>query len=138
MDQRPTRDRQPGISAAAEPVVVYDGECGFCRYGIFRLAARWHLPGRLLAWQDADLGALGLSEDDVRARMWYLAPGMAPAGGAAAVAAWLAGGGRVARGIGGLLRAPGVRAVAEAGYRVIARNRHRIPGPWEHTCAPTP
>ncbi|MCC5477351.1 DUF393 domain-containing protein [Streptomyces barringtoniae] len=29
---------------------------------------------------------------------------------------------------------PGVRHLAQAVYGLVARNRHRIPGPWEHTC----
>jgi hypothetical protein len=33
-----------------------------------------------------------------------------------------------------VLKAPGIRTAAEACYKVIARNRHRIPGPWEHAC----
>lgn len=122
--------------ARDEPVLVYDGDCGFCHYGVTHIAARWRLPGRLLPWQSADLGSLGLDEADVRARIWYLAPASAPVGGAAAVAAWLAGGGWRTRVIAGLLRAPGMRSLAEVAYQVVARNRHRIPGPWERTCSP--
>ena len=114
---------------------MYDGTCGFCRYVVSRLSERWRLPGRRVAWQSADIGALGLTEEQVRARMWYLAPGMAPVGGGVAFAAWLATGGPGARRVASLLRAPGVRAVTEFVYRLVARNRHRIPGPWEHSCA---
>lgn len=50
-------------------------------------------------------------------------------------AAWLALGDRRARRIASVLRAPGIRIAAEVVYRLIARHRHRIPGPWERTCA---
>jgi hypothetical protein len=73
---------------------VYDGECGFCRAGVSWLAGHWRLPGQRVAWQDASLEELGLTEGQVRDRMWYVAPGLPPQGGAAAFAAWLASGGR--------------------------------------------
>ncbi len=122
------------MTVLSEPVVVFDGECGLCRYGTAHIAARFHLPARRLAWQDADLDALGLSEAQVRDRMWFLSPGIPPAGGAAAFAGWLAGGDGTARALATLLRAKGIRNLAEIVYRVIARNRYRIPGPWERTC----
>jgi predicted DCC family thiol-disulfide oxidoreductase YuxK len=118
----------------APALIVFDGTCGFCRHVVHHLAARWHLAGRPVPWQATDLDALGLSEPQARARMWYAAPGVAPAGGAAAFAAWLATGDRPARLIAAVLRTPGVRIAAEGLYRVVARGRHRIPGPWEHTC----
>ncbi len=126
--------RQAIPSMPEQALIVFDGTCGFCRHTVHRLAARWHLSGRPVPWQTADLDALGLSQQQARARMWYAEPGAAPAGGAAAFAAWLATGDRTARLIAAILRASGVRIAAEALYRVVARGRHRIPGPWEHTC----
>lgn len=116
------------------PVVVFDGTCGFCRYTVALLARRLRLPGQRLPWQTADLAGLGLSTEQVRARMWYLAPGRAPVGGAAAFAEWLGTGGTVTRVAGRVLGAPGVRVAADLVYQIVARYRHRIPGPWEHTC----
>jgi predicted DCC family thiol-disulfide oxidoreductase YuxK len=118
-----------------QALILFDGTCGFCRYTVSRLAARWHLSGRRVPWQAADLQALGLSEEQVRARIWYVEPGAAPAGGAAAFAAWLATGDRTARLLAALLRTPGVRTAAGIVYWAVARARHRIPGPWERTCS---
>jgi predicted DCC family thiol-disulfide oxidoreductase YuxK len=116
------------------PVVLFDGTCGFCQYWVNCLAERLDLPGELRAWQSVDLAEFQLTEAQVREKLWYLpAPGDR-SGGSAAFAAWFAGGNRVARVSALVLRAPLVRSVAEACYREIARNRHRIPGPWGHSC----
>ncbi|KUN06286.1 hypothetical protein AQI95_15480 [Streptomyces yokosukanensis] len=120
----------------SEPVIVFDGTCGFCRTTVMHLARsrRLRLSGRLRAYQAVDLAIYGLTEQDARERMWLMHDGHLQ-GGAQAFAAWFATGSPVARRIGRALTLPGVRQVAEATYRLIARNRHRIPGPWEHTCA---
>lgn len=118
-----------------EPVVVFDGTCGFCRATVTRLARtpRLRLASRLLPYQNADLASYGLTHQEARERMWLVQDGQLH-GGAQAFAAWFATGGPTARAVGRTLTLPGVRHTTEAAYRLIARNRHRIPGPWERTC----
>ena len=79
------------------------------------------------------LARYGLTRQDAHERMWLVRDGRRH-GGAQAFAAWFATGRPAARLIGRTLTLPGVRHASEAAYRLIARNRHRIPGPWEHTC----
>ncbi|MEY9913446.1 putative DCC family thiol-disulfide oxidoreductase YuxK [Catenulispora sp. MAP12-49] len=116
-----------------QPVVIYDGECGFCRAVIRHLAAKFAMEGTLLPWQSVDLAVYDLSEEGVRARMWFVADGHRY-GGARAFAAWAGTGNRRARVCSRVLRTPGVVNLAEVVYRVVAKNRHRIPGPWERSC----
>ncbi|MFF7976742.1 DCC1-like thiol-disulfide oxidoreductase family protein [Streptomyces sp. NPDC007905] len=120
----------------SEPVVVFDGACGFCRAAVTRLSRshRLRLAGRLLPYQGVDLALYGLTEPDAQERMWLVHSGHVQ-GGAQAFAAWFTTGSHAARLIGRMLTWPGVRHAAEGVYRLIARNRHRIPGPWEGTCA---
>ncbi|MFJ4206475.1 DCC1-like thiol-disulfide oxidoreductase family protein [Streptomyces sviceus] len=120
----------------SEPVVVFDGSCGFCRATVMPLARarRLRLTGRLLPYQATDLGPYGLTEQDALERMWLVQDGHLH-GAAQAFAAWFATGNMAARLIGRTLSLPGVRHAAKAASQLIARNRHRNPGPWEHTCA---
>jgi predicted DCC family thiol-disulfide oxidoreductase YuxK len=55
----------------SEPLVVFDGACGFCRATVTRLARTrsLRLAGRLLPYQAADLALYGLTEQDARERM---------------------------------------------------------------------
>ncbi|MBS45975.1 MAG: thiol-disulfide oxidoreductase [Nocardioides sp.] len=113
--------------ATSPGTVVYDGDCGFCS-----VCADWldrHGTAGVVSWQRSDLAALGLTEDDVRARAYWLdADGRVAEQGAGAVLAslatcgapwsWLA---RI-----GSLRV--LRPLADLVYALVARNRHRLPG----------
>ncbi|WP_405003151.1 DUF393 domain-containing protein [Kitasatospora purpeofusca] len=121
------------MSDAMSPVILYDGSCGFCRAAIRFLLPRLALAGVAQPWQGVDLTTYGLTEDQARARMWFV-QGDQCHGGAAAFTAWARTGNAGARAAGRLLSLPGITRVAAGVYWLVARNRHRIPGPWEHTC----
>ena len=109
------------------PTLVYDGDCGFCTRSV-RLVERLPVSARLVPWQEADLVALRTTEERARHEVLWVAASGRVFGGAAAVAELL----RQCRfpwwPLGMLLSAPVLRGLAELGYRVIARNRHRLPG----------
>ncbi|MEW6225081.1 MAG: DCC1-like thiol-disulfide oxidoreductase family protein [Chloroflexota bacterium] len=119
-------------------LVLFDGDCGICTHGahvLRRLDRRGRLDLRPLdAWarRDADrgeaddlasAGAPGI--DALRAALHVRAADGCWAHGGAAVTAiaceipvlWV---------LGRFGRLPGIRLGLEAGYRVVARNRHRI------------
>ncbi|HLI52718.1 MAG TPA: DUF393 domain-containing protein [Acidimicrobiales bacterium] len=110
-----------------KPVLVYDGDCGFCTSSV-RWLRRWvHGAYGVAAWQDADLAQLGLDEERCRKAVQWVDPGGRRAQGAAAFAAAL-GTDRRWRAFARLLEVPPVSRLAEAVYEVVARNRHRLPG----------
>ncbi|MFL5998424.1 MAG: thiol-disulfide oxidoreductase DCC family protein [Streptomyces sp.] len=119
----------------SEPLVVFDGTCGFCRVTVTHLARapRPRLHGQLLPYRSADLALYGPTFQEARERTWLVRDGQLH-GGARAFAEWFATGGPMARMMGRTPTLPGVQHVAEAAYRLTARNRHRIHGPWERTC----
>ncbi|MFI9647468.1 thiol-disulfide oxidoreductase DCC family protein [Streptomyces sp. NPDC052040] len=123
----------PRATSAPASVVLFDGECGFCRAATGYLVRRLHLQGELRPWQSADLASYRLTRSQAEQRLWFITAERRT-GGAAAFADWFSTGDRTARTAGRLIALPGVRHLAQAVYGLVARNRHRIPGPWEHTC----
>ncbi|KUL55556.1 thiol-disulfide oxidoreductase [Streptomyces sp. NRRL F-4489] len=94
-----------------------------------RAAERYVRPRcRITAWQSADLAALGTTRRRAEHEVLWITPPGAVHGGAGAVAKLLLsarGGWPVA---GAVLTLPPVRPLARALYRLVAANRHRLPG----------
>ncbi|MFM7146075.1 MAG: thiol-disulfide oxidoreductase DCC family protein [Actinomycetales bacterium] len=112
----------------ATGLVVFDGDCAFCTRSV-DWARRWIRPQvGFIPWQRADLGALGLTVEDCSAALQFVnSAGVVHAGGRAVCAMLEAG--RVPWPlVGRLASLPGVRAVVDAVYRLVARHRHRLPG----------
>ena len=109
------------------PLLVYDGDCAFCQRAV-DLALRMKVACRAVAWQDADLAALGLTEAQVTEKVWWVEPGGSKVSGHRAVAAALRHGSPALRPVGRLLDADALAPLASAGYDLVARNRHRLPG----------
>ncbi|WP_457082661.1 thiol-disulfide oxidoreductase DCC family protein [Modestobacter sp. SYSU DS0657] len=122
----------------ARPVLLFDGDCGFCQR-----VAGWAprvLPAdaEVLAWQPADLPALGTTaERAAREVLWVRRSGRVD-GGAQAVAHALLVSRRPLPLLGLLLVLPPVRWVAAGVYRLVAANRMRLPGGTVACALPTP
>ena len=116
-----------GDTGRVTAMLVYDGDCGFCTRCAGWLAAR-AVDLEVVPWQSLDLAAVGLTETQVRTAAWWVDGDLVePAEGA--IARSLVACGRGYAVVGRLLLLPGVRRVAAAGYRLVARNRGRLPGP---------
>jgi len=111
------------------PVFLFDGDCSFCSS-----SARWierHVPtpAAVAAWQQTALQPLGVSVDEVDAAVVMVGVDLCHRSGPDAIADLLrsstAGGWRAA---GRLLATRPVNAMAWPVYRLVARNRHRLPG----------
>jgi predicted DCC family thiol-disulfide oxidoreductase YuxK len=118
-------------SGAHRPVFLYDGDCAFCT-SCARFIER-HIPtsAEVTPWQFADLDALRVSQDDAEASVQWIdrrADRPASVAGPAAIARLLVDAGSYWRPLGLLLDWRPVRWVAGPAYRLIARNRHRLPG----------
>ena len=82
----------------------------------------------MVAWQFADLDALGVTQAEAEEAVQWVAPGRPVAAGPAAIARLLVDAGSFWRPLGRLLDLPPVRWAAWPVYRLVARNRHRLPG----------
>jgi len=109
-------------------MLIYDGECGFCKR-----SARWieqRLPAGtpVVPWQSLDLDAVGLTRAQVESAAWWLDRRGGPHGGHLAIGRALV----AARGgwpvVGALILVPPFRWLAAPAYRWVANNRHRMPG----------
>lgn len=111
------------------PLLIYDGDCGLCS-----LCADWarrRLPSghNVIAWQQLhDLDSIELTTNDVTtAAYWIDADGQQHGGERAIARAFVEIGGLWAV-AGRAILLPPVTVLAAAVYRLIARNRHRLPG----------
>jgi predicted DCC family thiol-disulfide oxidoreductase YuxK len=115
------------------PTFVYDGDCAFCSACVRFIERRIHTPARVEAWQRLDLASLGLTADRCADAVQWVGVDGEVAAGPAAIARLLrqAGGpsGRLVwRPAGAILAARPVLSLAWPAYRLVARNRHRLPG----------
>lgn len=119
----PARD----VTAPNAGVVVFDGDCGFCTWSADRL--RGWSSGRLLTvpWQWADLQLLGLTPEQCAASVQYVTGGHHFRAGAAVAQALLACQ-QPWRSTGQVMALPRLAPLTERVYRLIAANRHRLPG----------
>lgn len=112
----------------AQPTMIFDGDCAFCTACANWLAARTRCA--VQPWQFTDLVAHELTIDQARQSVWLLnSRGIVVAGAGRAIALALRTSPRARwRFVGVILGAPLIRIGTELGYRIIARNRYRLPG----------
>lgn len=115
------------MAARAQPVLVYDGDCGFCTSSV-RLLERIGARAETVPWQRADLPGLGLTEEVAAASVQWVETDGAIHSGHEAVAAALVSAGGIWAPAGRLLLRPGISPLAAGAYRLVAANRRRLPG----------
>ncbi|WP_027342167.1 thiol-disulfide oxidoreductase DCC family protein [Hamadaea tsunoensis] len=118
-------------------IFLFDGDCGFCTTCARFLRERIRPEARVRPWQAADLAALGITADEcTRAVQWI--DGETHLAGPAAMGAVLRTGRPVWRIAGWILQRRWVAAAAWPAYRLVAANRHRLPGGTEACALPHP
>lgn len=112
---------------AGLPVLVFDGDCGFCTTSA-NAGKRWLGLEHVEPWQFLDLDRLGLTEEACsQAVQWVAEDGSIAAAERAVIAALRSAGG-LWRALGTCLNLPGVRQLAGVAYRLTAKYRYRLPG----------
>ncbi|MFJ2227018.1 thiol-disulfide oxidoreductase DCC family protein [Streptomyces halstedii] len=111
-----------------QPVLVYDGDCAFCTTSVTFLVRRLRPKCTVVPWQFADLDALGVTRRRAEYELLWITPGTTVYGGAQAVAKLLSKAGGAWAWLGAALTLPPVRWIAHGVYRLVAGNRHRLPG----------
>lgn len=110
------------------PVFLYDGDCAFCTTCALLVEKRIKPEAAVLAWQFADLDALGVTEEQATDAVQWIQPDGLLRAGHEAVAAMLRTSGPLFRLIGRFLLLPGISPIAARVYALVAANRYRLPG----------
>jgi predicted DCC family thiol-disulfide oxidoreductase YuxK len=108
--------------------LVYDGDCAFCTSSIRVLGRLRLLAGAVIAWQHADLAALGLSQEQCEAEVQWVADDGTISSGHEAFARLLLDNALPWHPLGRLLLVPPFSWLAARVYDFLAANRYRLPG----------
>ena len=114
-----------------EKILIFDGDCGFCSVWAHWIERRWKRTPtpRIIPWQTSAQELPGLvtpTIPEMRASVWWLDADTSYAG-ARAIAHALMSASSPWRHMGRAMTwVPSW--ISEAAYRVVARNRHRLPG----------
>ena len=124
----------PDAREPALPALIYDGTCAFCTSCVLFLDARLRRRGRAVRFLPYQLlddelsSAYRVSRGAARRTVWWLDEHGRARSGGRAIAAALAALGGVWRVVAAVLDARALRPLVDAGYRLVARVRHRLPG----------
>lgn len=113
------------------PVLIYDGDCGFCTSVAAGISHRWRVPAQARAWQslgEGGLAELGLTPEAAQQAAWWVDDRGRQFRGHLAVAKALLAARGWRRGAGAAILTPPVSWAAAVGYRLVVRYRHRLPG----------
>lgn len=113
--------------ARRRPVLVYDGDCGFCTTCV-HLLERIGPDAEIVAWQLTDLTELDITEEQAADAVQLVQIDGTIRSGHEAVATVLGSAGRIWRLAGRALLLPGISSIAALAYRLVADNRYRLPG----------
>lgn len=121
------------MTLANPGVLLFDGDCGFCTASATWLEARlgpfdgntWPL---VRPWNPDDEQRYGITPTEADLEIHWVGASGGVLGGADAVLAYARTGGGGWLWLARLLSLPGAVQLTRAGYRLIARNRHRLPG----------
>ncbi len=108
--------------------LIYDGDCAFCTRCVVWGAANLSAFPNPVAFQSLQPENYGLTDADVRKAVWVIS-GATVLSGARAVAWILKGQKSVGwRWFGNFIDWCPIRPISSLVYRIVARNRHRMPG----------
>ncbi|MFG2682031.1 thiol-disulfide oxidoreductase DCC family protein [Streptomyces sp. NPDC048392] len=118
------------------PVLIYDGDCGFCTTAVRVIERRARPRCEIVPWQQADLGAFGVTRERAQHEVLWATPIGTVYGGADAVAKLLLSAGGAWSVLGAALRLLPARWAGHAVYRLVANNRSWLPGATEACSLP--
>lgn len=119
------------------PLFLYDGNCGICSSFARWMTRRIRCLPRVEPYQAVDLTTLGLTPEECALAVQWIGRDRSIRRGHDAIAQVLIDAGNGWTAVGRVLRLPGISTLSAIVYRLVARNRHRLPT-GDSTCSVTP
>lgn len=116
------------MQTLARPLFLYDADCGFCEKGTQRMRRRLNPPIDIVAYQTADLDALGVTVEECLISPVFIRTDGSHVIGAGSMLSVFATANPVGRAIAGFLGSRMMLPRMERFFTVFYRNRHRLPG----------
>ncbi|MEV3937084.1 DUF393 domain-containing protein [Glycomyces sp. NPDC049804] len=110
-----------------EHTFIYDGDCAFCSQSARFLERRVRTAAKVVPWQWADLESLGVTQEEAEAAVIWVEPGLKQAG-PDAIAVLLRRAQWYWKPAGWALSLKPASWLMWPLYRLISRNRHKLPG----------
>lgn len=111
-----------------KPIFLYDGDCSFCTSCARFIERRMRTRAVVVPWQFAELDALGVTRQQAEEAVQWIGSDGAVASGPEGIAVLLKDAGSYWRPLGFLLGLRPVLWLARPVYRLISRNRDKLPG----------
>ena len=111
-----------------KPILIFDGDCGFCTSAANWAARNSSLQLTVEPWQFANLSALGLTSQQTAKRVYLVVAGKQYAGHECVAQLLKLQTNLAARTAGHLMLLWPLSLASAAGYWLVARFRHRLPG----------
>lgn len=116
------------LTTRTRPVFLYDGDCAFCTRCARFIERRIPTDARVVGWQTVDLDELGVTAEAVEDAVQWVGVDGGVSAGPEAMARLLVDAGSLWRPLGWVLGLRPVLWIAWPVYRLVARNRGRLPG----------
>ncbi len=111
-----------------DPTLIFDGDCSFCTSVANHFHKRSRTPIAFVPWQRANLAEFGLTPAQASAQVYLFRDGELFAGAEAFAEFMRLQGDPFHTMVAWAMRLPVLRHASAWGYRLIAQNRHRLPG----------
>ena len=116
------------ISGAAKPVLIFDGDCGFCTTTANWIEKNSLIPVEIQPYQWAKLADFGLTEEEAAAKVQLVVGGKVFAGHHCMAKLLLIQPNALLKFLGAVMVMPGVDPISAKVYEWVAANRHKLPG----------
>lgn len=115
------------MTGSNQPVFLFDGDCAFCSSCARFIERRVRTGAEVTPWQFVDLNDLGVGQEEAEEAVQWIEDGRVWSG-TRAISKLLRAAQWYWRPWGWLLITPPISWIAPPIYRLISRNRHRLPG----------
>ena len=113
---------------AAKPVLIFDGDCGFCTTTANWIEKNSLIPVEIQPYQWATLADYGLTETEAADKVQLIADGKIFAGHHCMAKLMLIQPNLLLKFVGAVMVMPGIDPISAKVYAWFAANRHKLPG----------